>query len=174
MAGAAEGHQIALAVSTATADGQDVVYLFNGRQPTFLKASLTQRMLRGIAVTDALPRSAVGFIDIRASLEPVVLLPGGFLMLRAVLSVGQAGTARPSARFLRTSRHCATSVSEQKNSLTKSVCPRSREAVLYSVPDHNTNRTGYCLSMSFTVLFLFRRTFSPGCSEPHPAPCRGA
>ena len=70
----------------ALGDGEDMVYLFHGSQPSFLKAPLTQRMRRSITVTDSLPCSAVLLVRVGTACVFVVLLCGKSLMLFAILT----------------------------------------------------------------------------------------
>lgn len=65
-----------------------MVDLLDGRHASFLEATLTQGVLCCVAVTDTLPRSAVGFVDVGASLVLVVTLAFRLLMGGAILSVG--------------------------------------------------------------------------------------
>jgi hypothetical protein len=81
-----------------------VVNLLHWCQPTFLETLFTQRMLCGVAVTDALPRSAVFAVDIGTALVFIVFAA----FLRAVLftelfltEVGTAGMRARTQRFLR-------------------------------------------------------------------------
>ena len=64
-----------------------MMHLLDRGESAFLETLLTQRMLRSIAVTDAFPRSAVGFIDVRVALVSVIFLPCLFAVPLAVLSV---------------------------------------------------------------------------------------
>ena len=82
----------------------DMVYLFNGSKAAFLQAELAERVLLCIAVANALPCPAILFIDVGSAFIPIVLPSFASLMLGAVLSVSQVGTATYSARMLRPSR----------------------------------------------------------------------
>jgi hypothetical protein len=44
VAGLTERHEVALTMIAVLGDGEDMVYLLHGSQPSFLKAPLTQRM----------------------------------------------------------------------------------------------------------------------------------
>ncbi len=70
----------------ALRNGEDMVYLLHGSQPSFLKAPLTQGMRRSIAVADSLPGSAVLLVRVGTACVFVVLLHGKLLMLLAVLT----------------------------------------------------------------------------------------
>ena len=127
MAGLAQTHEVLSCVSAALGNGQNVMNLLYRSQPTFLEAHLTEGMIRRIAVTDALPRSAVLAVDIGTALVFIVFAA----FLRAVplteLSVTEVGTARVRAGSQRFLRHRFTSLGTRK-------APRdcSHEAILYS------------------------------------------
>ena len=70
-----------------------MVDLFGRRQLALLLALLTKGMQLDVAVTDALPRSAVNLVDVGASLEPIVFFVRGFLMRGAVLSISNGKPA---------------------------------------------------------------------------------
>ena len=84
-----------------------MVDLFGRRQLALLLALLTKGMQLDVAVTDALPRSAVNLVDVGASLEPIVFFVRGFLMRGAVLSIsnGKSAAAGVSAWTLGFVRH---------------------------------------------------------------------
>ena len=115
VAGLTEAHEVVPCVSAAFGNGLNVVnFLYRG-QPTFLKAHLTEGMLRRIAVTNAFPRSAVFAIDIGTALVFIVFAA----FLRAVLftelsvtKVRTAGMRAGSQRFL---RHRFTSFGYKKS-----------------------------------------------------------
>ena len=115
VAGLTETHEVVPCMSTAFGNGQDVVNLLYGSQPTFLETHLTEGMLCRIAVTDAFPRSAVLAVDIGAA--PVFVILAAFLhtVLFTKLSfaeVGAAGARAGSQRFL---RHRFTSFGHKKS-----------------------------------------------------------
>lgn len=94
VAGLTKAHKVVPCVSAAFGNGQNVVNFLHRSQPTFLETHLAERMLCRIAVTDALPRSAVLAVDIGTALELVIFAA----FLRAVLltelsftEVGQPG-----------------------------------------------------------------------------------
>ena len=91
MTGLAKRHEIALTVITAFGDRSDVRHFLNRGHTSFLKAPLTKRVLRYIAVSNAFPRSSVSFVDGGASPVLVVLAALRFFMHRAVLFVRQVG-----------------------------------------------------------------------------------
>ena len=93
VAGLTETHEVVPCVSAAFGNGQNVVNLLYRGQPTFLKAHLTERMLRRIAVTDAFPRSAVFAVDIGAALVFVVLAAFLHTVLLTKLSFTEVWTA---------------------------------------------------------------------------------
>ena len=104
VAGLTQTHEVLSCVSAAFGNGQNVVYFLHRSQPTFLETLFTQRMLCGITVTDALPRSAVFAVDVGTALIFIVFAA----FLRAVLltelpitEVGTAGVRTRSQRFLR-------------------------------------------------------------------------
>ena len=59
VAGAAKAHQVVSCMSATLRDGNDVVDLIHGCQPSFLLTHLAERMRRSVAVPDSLPGSAV-------------------------------------------------------------------------------------------------------------------
>lgn len=92
--GLTQAHEVVSCVSAAFGNGQDVVNFLYRSQPTFLKAHLTEGMLRRIAVTDAFPCSAVLAVNIGAALVFVVLAAFLHTVLFTKLSfteVGQPG-----------------------------------------------------------------------------------
>ena len=91
MAGLTKRHEIALTMVAAFGDRYDVMHLLNRGHTSFLKAPLTKRVLRYIAVSNAFPRSSVSPVDGWASPVLVVLAALSFLMHRAVLLVRQVG-----------------------------------------------------------------------------------
>ena len=78
MAGLTKAHEVVPCVSAAFGNGQNVVNFLYRSQSTFLETLFAQRMLCGVAVTDAFPCSAVPTADSRVSvilLVPFVLKP---------------------------------------------------------------------------------------------------
>ena len=128
VAGTAKAHQIVPCMSTALRDGNDVVYLIHGCQPSFLKTHLAERMRRSVAVTDSLPGSAVFLIYVRGAFVLVVLPAGGCFMLLAVLPIREVGTAGVGAGALWFSWHRFTSLGHKKS--PHRIAPM--KAVLYS------------------------------------------
>ena len=114
VAGTAKAHQIVPCMSTALRDGNDVVYLIHGCQPSFLKTHLAERMRRSVAVTDSLPGSAVFLIYVRTAFVFVVLPAGGRFMLLAVLPIREVGTAGVGAGALWFPWHRLTSLGIRK------------------------------------------------------------
>ena len=93
VAGLTQTHKIVTCVSAAFGNRQDVVnFLYRG-QPAFLKAHLTEGMLRRVSVTDAFPRSAVLAVDIGTALVFVVLAAFFHTVLLTKLSFTEVGTA---------------------------------------------------------------------------------
>lgn len=86
VAGLTERHEVALTMIAALGNGENMVYLLHGSQPSFLKAHLTQGMRRSVAVADSLPGSAVLLVRVGTARVFVVLLCGESLMLLAVLT----------------------------------------------------------------------------------------
>lgn len=115
VAGLTETHEVVPCVSAAFGNGQNVVNLLYRGQPTFLKAHLTERMLRRIAVTDAFPRSAVFAVDIGAAL--VFIVPAAFLhtVLFTKLSVTEVGAAGVRAGSEWSLGHLLTSFGHKKS-----------------------------------------------------------
>jgi hypothetical protein len=62
--GFTKSHEIALLVTTAFGERKDVVDFLCGRQLSLLLAFLTERVRLDVAVTDALPASAVPVIGL--------------------------------------------------------------------------------------------------------------
>ena len=89
----------------ATGDMKNMVYLFLKVHTAFIQSLLAQGMLCSVAITDALPCSAIGFVDGGAALIFVVLLPRSFLVLRAVQFICQIWASGVGARTLRFSWH---------------------------------------------------------------------
>ena len=75
VAGTAEAHKIVPCVCATLGDGLLVMHLFRRDKPTFLFATLTERMLCDVSVTDSFPRTAVLLVDVRGTLVLVVLFP---------------------------------------------------------------------------------------------------
>ena len=67
--------------------------LLHQRNSSFFQTHFTERVLSCISISDAFPGASISFIDVWASLIPVVLLPSSFLVLGAVLPVRQFGAA---------------------------------------------------------------------------------
>ena len=105
MAGSAKGHKVSSVVSAATGYGKNVMDLFHQGHAAFLQTLLTQRVLCGVAVADAFPRTAIGFVDRGTALIFVVLLALSFLMLRAVQFICQIWASGICAWTLRFSWH---------------------------------------------------------------------
>ncbi len=93
VAGLTQTHEVVLCVSAAFGNGQYVVNLLYRSQPSFLKAHLTEGMLRCVAVTDAFPSSAVLAVDIDAALVFVVLAAFFHTVLFTKLSFTKVGAA---------------------------------------------------------------------------------
>lgn len=92
VAGLTQAHKVISCMSSAFGDRQDVMHLLHRSQPTFLEARLTERMLRSVAVTNALPCSAVLAVDIQAALEHIILAAFLRAVLLTVLSVTEVWT----------------------------------------------------------------------------------
>ena len=93
VAGLTKAHEVVPCVSAAFGNGQDVVNLLYRGQPTFLETHFTEGMLRRVAVTDALPCSAVLAVDIGAALVFVVLAAFFHTVLVTKLSFTEVGAA---------------------------------------------------------------------------------
>ena len=107
VAGLTKRHEVAFAMIAALGDGEDMVYLLHGSQPSFLKAPLTQRMRRSVTVADSFPGSAVLLVRVGTACVFVVLLYGKSLMLFAVLTAlnSQSWTSACSAPTPWSPRH---------------------------------------------------------------------
>lgn len=84
--GLAERHEVAPTMISALRNGEDMVYLLHGSQPSFLKALLTQGMRRSVTVADSFPASAVLLVRVGTACVFVILLRGKSLMLLTVLT----------------------------------------------------------------------------------------
>ena len=115
VAGLTEAHQIVPCVSAAFGNGQNVVNFLHRSQPTFLETLFTQRMLCGVAVADAFPRSAVLAVDIGTALELVIFAAFLHTVLFTKLSFTEVGTAGVGARAQRFLRHRFTSLGHEKS-----------------------------------------------------------
>ena len=93
VAGTAQGHEVPGVVRSALGDGQDVVDLLRQRGASLLQTLLAQRMRRRVPLSYPPPRSAVGLVYVRVPLVGIVPPPRQFLMLCAVRSVREIGTA---------------------------------------------------------------------------------
>lgn len=110
VAALAQRDQVVPRVCTALGKRYDVMHLLDRHHDPTLKTLLTKRMLICIGCTDTAPSPSVPTAYSRI---PVVLLVAGillFLMLLAVSSVCQVGTARPRTWSLRFIRHLPTSI----------------------------------------------------------------
>ena len=114
VAGLAQAHKVVSRMSAALGNGKNVVNLLHRCQPTVLETMFAQRMLCGVAVTDAFPRSAVLAIDICAA--PVFIVLAAFLhtVLFTKLSLTEVGAAGVGARTQRFLRHRFTSLGHEK------------------------------------------------------------
>ena len=110
VAGLAKAHQVVPCVSAAFGNGQDVVNFLHRSQPTFLETLFTQRMLCGITVTDALPRSAVLAVDIGTALVFIIFAAFLHTVLFTKLSLTKVGTAGMRTRAQWFSWHLFTSL----------------------------------------------------------------
>jgi len=105
VARAAQALEVAPSVRASLTDRHNVVHLVHQRDPAFLKATLTQRVLPGVAVTDTLPGSAVFLVLVRSPHVEVVLAVCLFSMFLAITVLCQVGTAWVSTWLLRFSWH---------------------------------------------------------------------
>ena len=78
--GLAKAHEVAVRVSAALTERQDVMYFFGSSDSAILLALLAKRVGFDVAVTDTLPRTAVAFVGLGVSLVLVVLGIGSLLM----------------------------------------------------------------------------------------------
>ena len=115
VAGLAQTHEVLSCVSAAFGNGQNVVYFLHRGQPTLLEALFTQRMLCGVAVTDALPRSAVLAVDIGTALVFIVFAAFLRAVLLTELSVAEVGTAGVGAGSEWSLWHSFTSFGHKKS-----------------------------------------------------------
>ena len=72
MAWLAQRHKVILVMGTATGEGTDMVHLRCRCGLVVLQAHLTQGMFSDVPVPDALPRSAVSFLDNRTAFVRVI------------------------------------------------------------------------------------------------------
>lgn len=115
VAGLTQAHEVLSCVSAALGNGQNVVYFLHRSQPTFLETLFTQRMLCGVTVTDALPRSAVLAIDIGAALVFVVLAAFHHTVLLTKPSFTEVGAAGMRAGSAWSLGHSLTSFGHKKS-----------------------------------------------------------
>ena len=115
VAGLAQTHEVLSCVSAALRNGQNVVYFLHRSQPTFLETLFTQRMLCRIAVTDALPCSAVLTVDIGTALVFIVFAAFLRAVLLTELSVTEVVAAGVRTRSQRSLRHRFTSLGHEKS-----------------------------------------------------------
>lgn len=87
MTGTAQTHKVVPCMSATLRNGLFMMHFFSRNKATFLLATLTERVLCDVSVTDAFPCTAVLLVDVRGTLVLVVLFPcyGGVLL--TVLSV---------------------------------------------------------------------------------------
>ena len=115
VAGLTKAHEVVPCVSTAFGNGQNVVNFLYRSQPTFFEAHLTEGMLRRIAVTDALPRSAVFAVDVGTSLIFIIFAALLYTVLLTELSLTKVGTAGMRTRAQWFSWHLFTSLGHEKS-----------------------------------------------------------
>ena len=115
VAGLTEAHEVVPCVSAAFGNGQNVVNFLHRSQPTFLETLFTQRMLCGVAVANAFPRSAVLAVEIGAGL--VFVVPAAFLhtVLFTKLSFTEVGAAGMRAGSEWSLGHLLTSFGHKKS-----------------------------------------------------------
>ena len=101
VARAAQALEVAPSVRASLTDRHDVMHLIHQRDPAFLKATLTQRVLPCVAVTDTLPGSAIFLVLVRCSHVQIVLTVCFDSMFLAVTVLCQVGTSGISTGFLR-------------------------------------------------------------------------
>ena len=87
VAGLAQAHEVAVRMSTALAERQDVMYFLGDSDAPVLIALLAQRVRFDVSVTDTLPRTAVAFVGLGVALVLVVLGIGSLLMFFTVNAV---------------------------------------------------------------------------------------
>ena len=93
MTGFTESHEVAFLVAAAFGEREDVVNFLGRRQLALLLALLTKGMQFNVAVTDALPASAVAFVGLGVAFVLVVLFVHDLLMLGTVLLTFSKPTA---------------------------------------------------------------------------------
>lgn len=103
-------------MGTSLRDRFDVMHLLDRGKFSFFQTHLTERVLRNIAVADALPSSAVLTVGIRGSFILVVPVAVQLLVLRAEASFSKPWTAGVSAGLLWTPWHIITSLSGHNKS----------------------------------------------------------
>ncbi len=102
MARLAQAHKVAFPVIAAPGNRQDVMHLLDRGQPSFLETHLAEGVGLGVAVTDALPCSAVLPVHVCGAFVPVVTVALGLRVFGAVLTVvrGKPRTAGVTAGTL--------------------------------------------------------------------------
>jgi hypothetical protein len=82
-----------------------MMHFLGRRQPAFIPALFTQRMLQKKSRPEFLPRATVTFVGIRVAKVSVVLTIDGLSVLITVLTIGQPAAPRIGAWTLGFSRH---------------------------------------------------------------------
>ena len=105
MADFAQRHEVVLVTCPASRQRQDVMHLGSFRQPMFLLAHLTERMLNQEGTPDLLPLPAISFLDLRATTVLIILFDRELFMFFAVAFIRQTWAARIRTGFLWSLRH---------------------------------------------------------------------
>ena len=115
VAGLAQAHKVVSRMSAALGNGKNVVNLLHRCQPTVLETMFAQRMLCGVTVTDALPRSAVLAVDIGATLVFIIFAAFLRAVLFTELSFAEVGAAGMRAGSEWSLWHLLTSFGHNKS-----------------------------------------------------------
>ena len=110
MTGSTQGHKITRFVCPTTRQWFDVVYFFGRGNPTLLLATLTERVLRYVSVSDALPCSVVPFPHSRIAVISFItssFLLGMFFTKPTISQLRTAGMRTRTLRFIGQLDHLA-------------------------------------------------------------------
>ena len=103
--GLAKAHEVAVRVSAALTERQDVMYFLGDGDSGVLLALLAQRVGFDVSVTDTFPSTTVAFVGLGVALVLVVLGIGSLLMFFTVNAVCKLRAAWVAARPFRFCRH---------------------------------------------------------------------
>ena len=111
----AQRHEIVGTAATTFGERENMVHLLGGCQLTMLPTLFAQWMRLDISVAYAFPCTTISFVGFRLTLEMIIMTRCLPLMLRAIQSVRQLGTAGVLTRPLWFLRHEVTSLGHNKS-----------------------------------------------------------